>query len=303
MASKTKAKPGRTRCRRFYVLNGLIGLSVTASGASGSRYGDYPKCDLCGKAIGMREWLPPHRAELHLHGSVFPDLVELTSEGLLVSERFCDLWHGSGLVGLGGFKPVRIIYSVRGQHSRELAPRYMKADIARSEATIDSELSGFEYSPASPAFCRICRSRLGGEVLKRWARLILEPNTWSGEDVFIPKGVNQVMVTPRFKKMCETNAVKNAFFTRADQYAYDFYPWERDNWEAQLFDETAAVLRERNRKGCFDKVLEVMKTIRESVVAQRRNDWIKDVDERCAGSGNDVSDAAGTAYRRLTHKL
>jgi hypothetical protein len=288
---------------RFYVLNGQVGLSATAHGAAGSRYGDYPKCDLCAKAIGMREWLPPYRAELDVRGREYPDLVVFSSDWLLVSDRFSRLWQKSDLAGLSGFEPVEIVVAPdRCKQRRGRLPQYVKVELARSNAAIDQEVSGFGWSPPSPVFCNACRSPLGGEMIKRWARLVLEPNTWSGEDVFIPRGVNQVIVTQRFKKLCEASAVKNAFFIRADQYAYDFYPWERENWEAQLFDETLAVLRERNTEGRFDKVLEIMKAIRGSVVAQRRNDWVKDVDERCAGSGNDVSNAAGTAYRRLTHK-
>ncbi|WNG42865.1 hypothetical protein F0U60_01225 [Archangium minus] len=45
-------------------------------------------CSRCGGPIGMRQWLPPYRVELVLHGDELGDFIEPTGHELLMSERF-----------------------------------------------------------------------------------------------------------------------------------------------------------------------------------------------------------------------
>ncbi len=70
----------------------------------------------------------------------------------------------------------------------------------------------------------------------RWQRLILEEGTWTGEDVFRPRGLSgQIMVTQRFKDACEQNGITNAFFTPAEDAGHDFYPGLKDPSELDRF--------------------------------------------------------------------
>jgi len=55
---------------------------------------------------------------------------------------------------------------------------------------------------------------------------VLEPRTWSGEDIFIPRDVFVYMVTERFKRFCEENEIANAVFIPAEEYWEDSRPWE-----------------------------------------------------------------------------
>ena len=51
-----------------------------------------------------------------------------------------------------------------------------------------------------------------------------------GEDIFIARGLpGTIVVSERFKEWCEANEVRNAVFVPAEEYAHDFYPWEKES--------------------------------------------------------------------------
>ena len=112
-------------------------------------------------------------------GSKFGDVAFASSSELLVSRRFRQLWEESGLVGLGEFEPVEIVKVVphRGPLVGEV-PVYFKATVCRSQAAIDLVASGFEFD--TPPQCSFC---LLGSV-RRWKRIVIGVDTWSGEDMF-----------------------------------------------------------------------------------------------------------------------
>jgi len=47
--------------------------------AEDANYGEAPRCPVCGRFTGGRQWLPPLRVELELHGRQFGDV--LTGSG------------------------------------------------------------------------------------------------------------------------------------------------------------------------------------------------------------------------------
>ena len=190
--------------------------------AKGTRRGEAARCEACGKYIGLLQWLPPYRVELETWGREFGDLAFDGGDDILVSERFKMLWDQEDLVGLSGFEPVEVVKIRRYRKVLGDPPRYFKATLARSRAAIDNEASGVECEV--PATCPECRL---GHIVKRWKAVILEPGTWSGEDIFLARGAGDFLVTPRFKSFCEAKAIKNAFFVPAEQSGHDFNPWEK----------------------------------------------------------------------------
>ena len=63
---------------------------------------------------------------------------------------------------------------------------------------------------------------------KACGKLIVESSTWSGEDIFIARGLPGIfLITEKFKTFCEECKIKNAVLIPAEEYSYDFYPWER----------------------------------------------------------------------------
>jgi hypothetical protein len=171
----------------------------------------------------MLRWLPPYRVELELFGKEFGDFVFGVGSDFLVSQTFVELYHQSALTGLCGFEAVEVVKIRSRRRKRPEPPPYFRAGVVRSRAAIDFAASGFEW--LEPPACGECRS---GQIV-RWQRVIIENETWTGEDIFIARGLpGTFIVSERFKGVCEHNDVKNALFTPAESYGHDFYPGLKD---------------------------------------------------------------------------
>jgi hypothetical protein len=189
-----------------------------------TKRGDAPRCPKCGTFIGMMPDIAPLRVEIETWGRRFGDLAFGVSNEVLVSERFKDAFLSSDLSGFSGFLPTEIVkVTARQGKVPEQIPSYSMATPGRSRAAIDDRASGIDYE--SPWTCEECRS---GYKL-RLRRLVLEPNTWSGEDVFIARGLPGTIVTSeRFKEFCDRNTFSNCLLIEAERYHFDFFPWRRD---------------------------------------------------------------------------
>jgi hypothetical protein len=212
---------------RFFVLErsprgSLDAARTDAQFAEGFQVGDAPRCQACGRFIGMRPWLPPYRAELDLWGDRFGDLAFLTcGSDLLVSLRFMRLFQEHHLTGLSGFEPIEVAKVTR--HSRIVGdpPPYFRSGVYRSGAQVDQLASGLEWE--EPPKCKVCRL---GTTIKRWKKIIIEPQTWEGDDIFIARGMpgEDFIVSTRFKDFCEAHDVQNAVLLPAENYGHDLYP-------------------------------------------------------------------------------
>src|ERR1700722_5914669 len=191
--------------------------------APGWKRGDAPRCPKCGDFIGMMPRLPPFRVELETWGRRFGDLAFGVSNDVLASERFKDAFLSSGLTGFSGFMPVQVtkVTARRGKIPKPM-PSYFVAVPGRSRAAVDDRASGIDYEKRWT--CEECRI---GHT-KRLRRLVLEPNTWSGEDVFIPRGLpGPVVTSERFKQFCDRHAFTNCLLIEAARHHFDHFPWER----------------------------------------------------------------------------
>jgi hypothetical protein len=138
-------------------------------------------------------------------------------------------WEAPGgqdaqLVGFTRILPAEIVH-VKSRKRKLLneCPRYFLASISRSRAAIDAKASGFEWE-GEPT-CPECR--LGG-IIKRWSRIIIEPGTWSGEDIFYARGLSgTIFVTERFREMYLTHGLRSGVFIPAEEFGHDYYPWEK----------------------------------------------------------------------------
>lgn len=214
---------------RFYVLvrpkpgsaEDLRG-GIDAIKEKGFRTGPAPTCAACDGFIGKLTWLPPYRIELETWGREYGD-VDQPGNDLIVSDRFIDMFRKEDLQGLTTFDPVEVIRILhRRKKPQEAPPCYFKSTVKRTATTVDQEASGFEWED-SGSVCPVC---LTGQLLKRFRRIIIRPETWSGEDVFFPKGSSQVIVTERFKAGFELAGLRGGVFFPAEDYGYDYYPWE-----------------------------------------------------------------------------
>jgi hypothetical protein len=158
--------------------------------------------------------------ELDTWGSEFGDLAFPSGWDLLVSVRFRHIYETSHLTGLRDFEAVEVVKITR--HARLVGdpPEYAKASVGFSDATIDQQASGMEWT--EPPTCPLC---MLGNGLRRWSGIVIRDESWRGEDIFFARGkaAGMFIVTARFKSVCEQNGITNAVFVPAETYAVDFW--------------------------------------------------------------------------------
>lgn len=187
----------------------------------GNNTGEGVRCPTCNRPLSMLKWLPPFRVGLESWGKHYGDVAEI-GDDLIVSERFMHVFTSSGLRGLLSFEPVTIIQVAhRRGKPKEPQPRYFKAAVERSRTTIDQEASEYVWEDKS----KVCPECLFGK-LKRYKGLIIKEETWTGDDVFFPRGGNGPIVSERFKNVFIENGLLGAVFIPVEKAGYDNFPWE-----------------------------------------------------------------------------
>jgi hypothetical protein len=162
--------------------------------------------------------------KLETWGKRFGDLVFFGGgPDILVSERFGRLFDGAKLVGLAGFEPVEVVSAKRYRKLKGDPPHYLRAQVLRGQTDVDYMASGFEFR--EPPTCPACQM---GVIMKRRSGIVIKPDSWQGEDIFMPRGSGEILVAPRFKEFCEAHDIANAIFAPAETYGRDFYPWEKN---------------------------------------------------------------------------
>ncbi len=192
-----------------------------ATKAEGRNMGEAPRCQACGRFIGLLTWLPPFRVEIEAFGRDYGDVVPIGND-LLVTQRFKAIYEGLGLTGLTSFELVEIINVRQKSRLRRTydPPLYFKTGVIRPGRTaVAPEASGYEWEGEGPT-CPVC---LIDDTLRRYARIVIDSRTWAGEDIFYPRGggVNFV-VSERFKNACESHDIRNACFIPTEEYSYDY---------------------------------------------------------------------------------
>jgi len=177
---------------------------------------DNSVCPCCGRGMGMRPWLPPHR--IKLSSSRYPDLLWGAGFDLMVSERFKRLYEASGLQGITRFDPPAEIVKVGRRPASEVQPPppdYHNIWFLRGGADLDDDLS---EARRPPGLCPCCR---GG--IHSLQRVVLRPGSWTGADLFKAYGLSGTfLVSERFQAFVEQHQITNAELTPAEQYHFDF---------------------------------------------------------------------------------
>lgn len=185
--------------------------------------GPAPTCACCGEYIGSLTWLPPYEVELECQGSEYGDVVfGPSNREFLVSGKFQSAFDRSGLRGLIGFDPVRVCRATRHGRIKGEIPQYYHVEVETTRAAVDQRQSGevWEVAPT----CDECR--LNGRNFKRAERIVIEEGSWSGEDIFRPRGGGPYVVTARFRDVCQSHDITNVTFVAIERYWTDQCPWE-----------------------------------------------------------------------------
>jgi hypothetical protein len=211
---------------RFFVLETLReGRHDTEFSTVNLNVGPALRCPQCGGTIGALSWQPPYQGELELYGKDFGDLVKSHGGDWLVTERFAEDFMAEGLTGLSGFHPVEVtrVRRMRRGPKPGPPPRYLLVIPDYGHPALDMERSRLWSS--KPMRCTWCRSR-GIDAIDG---LALEAGTWSGEDVFRPRGLwGVILVSERFMRFAERHATSHLTFVPIEKYVSDplglYYP-------------------------------------------------------------------------------
>jgi hypothetical protein len=188
----------------------------------GHATGEALRCPECNRFLTMLKWLPPYRVELETWGRAYSDFADMGGRELIVSERFAHAFQQNGLKGLSAFHPVEVVKVIHRRGGlQEALPRYFQATVTLSPTTVDQQASGYVWADES----KICPTCLRGK-LKRYVRVVIKEETWNGDDIFFPRGGPALLVSERFKSLCEEHGFLGADFNSPDNESYDFYPWE-----------------------------------------------------------------------------
>lgn len=175
-----------------------------------------PHCIVCHCPIALMNWLPPFRAEIRFWGKRHGDIAFGGTE-LLLSERFVTLWDAEKLVGLDILGPVEIT-KVIPKKMRTRLPSYFVGRVQHSRAVVDDIESGIDYEERWT--CSECRV---AENMLRIRRIVLEEDSWAGEDLFIARGLpGFILTSERFKKFCDDRQFANVKLINALDYSIDW---------------------------------------------------------------------------------
>jgi len=212
---------------KFFVLsNPNVGRTSTATmftPVDGSPTGEAVRCPVCGNFIGMLPLLSPVRVELETWGTQFADIGFGPGDEILVSERFWNFYRTAGLKGLVDVGSAEIVKLTAHGKMRQPMPHYLCCRAGRSRAAIDVVASGLERDKSQA--CDDCRQ---AGITKRLKQLVLESDSWSGEDIFFARGLpGTILVSQRFQELFEIHQFCNCSPTPAEQFSFDHYPWEK----------------------------------------------------------------------------
>lgn len=211
---------------RFFVLKKVNeGRHDTEFDRVSSNMGPPMSCPRCGGSVGLLTWLPPYQGELELYGKEFGDLMKGPCGGLIVTERFAEDFQAEGLTGLSGFHPVevtRVLKRGRGPKPGP-PPRYLFVTPVYGQPALNLERSRLRR--IRPVECSWCRNANVDAI----DGLFLEEGSWTGEDVFRPRGLwGVIIVSERFKRFAERYAMSHMAFIPMEEYVWDplghFYP-------------------------------------------------------------------------------
>jgi hypothetical protein len=187
----------------------------------GFNTGEAVKCPKCGRYLSSLVWLPPYRVELETWGREYGDIVDI-GYNMIISERLAELCLQNSIQGFANFELIDIL-KVK-YHRKIIAktmPRYYKATVSLSSTEIDQESSGYIWRNKS-AICPTCH----WDDLKCYSSIVIKNDTWNGDDIFYPLCGTRLMVSERFKSMCENNLINGAIYIDPKMESYDYYPWE-----------------------------------------------------------------------------
>ena len=201
---------------QFYVLRKQIGCETETEYEpyGNMNLGDPPlRCPECGEICSMKQWLPPYRVELQRYGSIFGDMI-FGGGDILVNQSFVTAWTARSLKGLEPLYPVEVV-SVRPRSLMKTLQRYYWVDIQPTKPRIDRARSAF--SGTDPE-CLLCGYPA---IINAIFTLRIDETSWSGEDIFVPWGAIEIIVTQKVVDLAQDYGLTNVTTIPIEEYRWD----------------------------------------------------------------------------------
>lgn len=186
--------------------------------------GDAEYCPVCQKPATLLKWFPPHRISLSkAKPERWGDFLWVGLD-LMVSKRFKDIYEKEGLTGIIEFGPPAEIVRVGTKKATEIAtslPEYHLITVPWGGADQDDVASGVIYEHPEKIHCSYCRVGGGG---RKQEKIIIAKNSWSGADIFWPRGAPwSYIVSEKFKEVAEAYGLTNLRLVPSENFGYDTF--------------------------------------------------------------------------------
>jgi hypothetical protein len=210
---------------RFYVLEPERGERFGTKWAYGDTVGTGvfekigQRCPVCGETVGHLVWLPPHRIRLSSSKPFkWGDFLwGVWLSGPMVSAHFRTVYEQGQMKGIRQFHPPAEIVSAGRRRTGDVhieLPTYHLIEIERLGPELDEDASGVVRVYLKCSYCH--RGRLEG-----WDRIVIKPGTWSGEDIFFPRGLpGTCVVSEQLKDAVDINRLTNVRLIPVEECSY-----------------------------------------------------------------------------------
>jgi hypothetical protein len=171
-------------------------------------HGEAPRCPSCGKFIGLRPWLPPHRVRLVEGTKASAPADAITGPGLgvgfIASDRFVTEFERANLKGIERWEPVGIQgysdYEGDSLSSPAAPDGTFMLGILPMPVTRATLAEMHPTYKAGPPDCLVC----GQPRPLSFEGVVIDETSWTGADVFPLTNVGVLIVTDRFAEFVQS---------------------------------------------------------------------------------------------------
>jgi hypothetical protein len=184
-------------------------------------------CPVCHRAISMLRWLPPHTVWLKQARTIGDLMMCIGGSDFVASERFRDALSADRLVGIERTYPITVVkVGSRGHAPPAGLVQIFGFDVRHTTCRVDYDASGATWME-EPAFnvCPCCGPGGGGAggYVKALSRIVLERDTWSGEDIFIPINLSgTILLSHKAAELIRNHKFTNVVTIPIEQWTISF---------------------------------------------------------------------------------
>jgi hypothetical protein len=177
-----------------------------------THFGKAATCKACGHIIGPLEWLPPFQIRLRkgVKTGKPGDVIYGSITGIIVSEKFREVWNKERLQGIEEFRPIEIVGKRIVTDIKFYYPKYKlptaKPDLVKTKIVWTKQ----------PPDCPVCM--FSGKQAIIGIHLSLD--TIPDDDLFRSLAFKEIFASERFKQVVESSGLTNIQLIPAEKYIW-----------------------------------------------------------------------------------